>query len=266
MGLVNILETGSLKHLSSIPIENIPSISFDFARGFMEFTTHPLNYFMIDLFETFGYSLKGDGHPVIVKPGFGATDHFTYPLRNFLEKLDYKVYEWGAGVNIPKEKHDYFFKHNQKLLNRAYYENNRKRVSIIGWSLGGLYAREIARENPKKIRQIITLGTPFNMTNNDVSIKKFFHDLTNITHDSVEYLIEKYSESPNVHNTSLYTKGDGIVNYHCSIQKNCVLSENIEMPFWFSHVGLPYNPFVLYTIAKLLQTPVKKLRTIPKTH
>ena len=100
----------------------------------------------------------GDGHPVIVFPGLMASDASTKPLRSFLERKRYTTYGWDRGSNLgPKEG---VFEHCMELVRKLRRLHKRK-VSLIGWSLGGVYAREVAKDLPKDVRQVITLGTPF---------------------------------------------------------------------------------------------------------
>ena len=101
---------------------------------------------------------KGDGHPVLVFPGLVASDLSTKPLRRFLETAGYAAYPWEHGRNLgPREGILEGCLARLKELRRKH----RKKVSLIGWSLGGLYARELAKLAPKDVRLVITLGTPF---------------------------------------------------------------------------------------------------------
>ena len=105
----------------------------------------------------FARTAKGDGHPVMVLPGFMGSETSTKALREYIAKLGYDVYDWGMGRNFGKL--DYV----DLLLTRVdeiYFQTGQP-VSLIGWSLGGVYARQIAKENPKKVRQLITMGSPF---------------------------------------------------------------------------------------------------------
>jgi pimeloyl-ACP methyl ester carboxylesterase len=104
---------------------------------------------------------RGDGHGVLVLPGLLASDSSTIPLRAFLRHLGYDVRGWDLGRNHgPTEV--ILAGLPQALLDHA--ERTGRPVSVIGWSLGGVYARELARQYPKQVRQVITLGSPFTMT------------------------------------------------------------------------------------------------------
>ena len=101
----------------------------------------------------------GDGHPVLVLPGFLAGPSSTDLLRNVLRELDYRVYDWGLGTNL-----GYRASMKESLPARLHHirdANDGRRVSLIGWSAGGIYARELARGLPDDVRSVITLGSPF---------------------------------------------------------------------------------------------------------
>ena len=101
---------------------------------------------------------RGDGHPVLVFPGLITGDFSTLPLRNYLRSRGYATYPWGLGINRgPREGVvDACF----ALLDKLSDEHGRA-VSLIGWSLGGIYARELDKARPASVRQVITMGTPF---------------------------------------------------------------------------------------------------------
>lgn len=100
----------------------------------------------------------GDGHPVIVLPGLSASDGSTLPLRGYLGNLGYDVSGWNQGHN---------FGPRAGILDTAKRQifdtcaASGQPVSLIGWSLGGIYARELAKDLPDCVRSVITLGTPF---------------------------------------------------------------------------------------------------------
>ena len=101
---------------------------------------------------------RGDGHPVLVFPGLLAVDVTTLPLRRLLRDLSYDARGWNLGINLGpsaelREKLD------ARLIHL--FERHGRRVSLLGWSLGGLYARELARAHPDRVRLVITLATPF---------------------------------------------------------------------------------------------------------
>ena len=101
----------------------------------------------------------GDGHPVVVYPGLGGGTFTTSHLRSFLKDSGYTVHDWEDGVNTgPEGVFDDWLGSLDDRVRELHREHDRK-VSLIGWSLGGVYAREIAKRCPDSVRQVITLGT-----------------------------------------------------------------------------------------------------------
>ena len=100
----------------------------------------------------------GDGHAIIVFPGLTAGDASTLPLRRYLESRNYHAYGWGQGLNIGP-RHGVLETAKRKLDEAC--QRSGARVSLVGWSLGGVYARELAKEMPDRVRCVVTLGTPF---------------------------------------------------------------------------------------------------------
>jgi pimeloyl-ACP methyl ester carboxylesterase len=101
---------------------------------------------------------RGDKHSVLIFPGLTASDTSTLTLREFLRAQGYEAHEWGLGVNLgPREGVlDACLDRVKKLRKQS-----GRKVSLIGWSLGGIYAREMAKLAPEAVRCVITLGTPF---------------------------------------------------------------------------------------------------------
>ncbi len=193
----------------------------------------------------------GDGHPVLVFPGLGANDLSTVPLRGFLAGRGYTAYGWEQGFNFgPGNRHALAHSlHRAGEIARRHGE----RVSLIGWSLGGIYAREIAKEIPERVRCVITLGTPFAGHPRATNAWRFFELVSGQSaHD--EEMLEQIRRPPPVPTTSLYSRTDGVVAWHCSLNEASPLAENIEVHA--SHIGMGMNPLALYAIAdRLVQDP-----------
>src|ERR1044071_7386072 len=101
---------------------------------------------------------RGDGHPVLVLPGLVASDTSTRPLRSFLNNRGYAVSGWRQGRNLGLRQG---VQHAMVDLVRELNETHGRKVSLVGWSLGGLYARQLAKMMPERVRSVITLGSPF---------------------------------------------------------------------------------------------------------
>lgn len=195
---------------------------------------------------------RGDGHPVIVFPGMGANDITTVPLRKFLGSLGYKAEAWGQGFNLGPRKG--VLKKCAADV-RALAEKHGRPVSLIGWSLGGLYAREMAKELPDHTRCVVTLGTPFAGHPRATNAWRLFEMLSGQkAHDPA--LMARLREPPAAPTTSIYSRTDGIVAWQCSLNEPGPKVENIEVHA--SHTGMGMNPLALYAVADRLAQPTSR--------
>ena len=197
---------------------------------------------------------KGDGHPVLVFPGMGANDVTTVPLRRFLDGRGYATQAWGQGFNFGPR--DGVLRRCAADV-RALAGKHGRPVSLIGWSLGGLYAREMAKELPDHTRCVITLGTPFTGHPRATNAWRVFEMLSGQkTHDPA--MIARLRTAPPVPTTSIYSRTDGIVSWQCSLNDPSPLAENIGVQA--SHTGMGMNPLALYAIADRLAQPPDQWR------
>ena len=193
---------------------------------------------------------RGDGHPVLVFPGLGANDITTAPLRRVLDSLGYVTHPWGQGFNFGPRK-DVLKRCNAGVRGR--FERHQQPVSLVGWSLGGLYAREMAKELPEHTRCVVTLGTPFTGHPHGTNAWRFYELVSGQSaHD--EATLAQLREPPPVPTTSIFSRSDGIVSWRCSLNKPGPQVENIEIPA--SHVGMGLNPMAVYAVADRLAQPI----------
>lgn len=191
---------------------------------------------------------KGDGHPVIFFPGFVASDRSTKPMRKLFSDLGYQTYGWEMGRNLVyNEQRE---ARMQALLKRVYKKHGEK-VSIVGWSLGGLFAREVAKAHPEFVRSVISLGSPISGDPDHSNAGQLFKYFNGEPDAEMLDRMKAMNIAPPVPTTSIYTKADGIVAWKGSVQREGKTpSENIEVPA--SHIGLGVNPLVMYAIADRL--------------
>lgn len=191
---------------------------------------------------------KGDGHTVIVFPGLSAGDLSTKPLRSFVRDLGYDVQGWHQGLNFGPRKGVVNAAHEQ--VQKAYAASGRK-VSLVGWSLGGIYARELAKLEPEMVRSVITLGTPFAGSPKSTNAWRLYELLSGGNAHAHEH--GPLHEAPPVPCTSIYSRSDGVVAWPCSIQaasSSNPQTENIEVVA--SHFGIGLNPTAWYAVADRL--------------
>ncbi len=187
----------------------------------------------------------GDRQGVIVYPGLLAGDALTGPLRDLLCDLGYYAHGWEMGLNLGLRPG--LLQTMMKQV-RVVHEGSRKPVSLIGWSLGGLYARELAKRLPDKVRQVITLGTPVTGDMRDNRAWRLYEALNGHLVDAPP-IDTDLRDHPPVPTTSIYSRSDGIVSPGSSIA-NGPLIESIEIGG--SHFGLPWNTRAIRIIADRL--------------
>lgn len=190
---------------------------------------------------TFKPSTKGDGHPVLVIPGFLGSDLSTGRLRRFLKKIGYTPYAWGLGRNYGD------ISQLNILLEQigSLYEKHQKKVSLIGWSLGGVYARQLAKAKPELVRQVITMGSPFSgidAPNNASWLYNLINYRRPVAEVDQKWLKDISAPAP-VPTTAIYSKDDGIVPWQtCMEQTIDATHQNVRIEG--SHFGLAHNPEV----------------------
>ena len=192
---------------------------------------------------------QGDGHPVLVFPGLAAGDVTTVVMRRFLNDLGYNSYAWEQGLNFgprPGVLEACVAKVKQLRAQHG------ARVSLVGWSLGGVYAREIAKMLPDDVRIVVSLGSPFTGSPKATNAWRVYQLVSGETEIDQERLAG-LRISPRVPTTSIFSRTDGVVAWQCSVEQETAMSENIEVHA--SHVGMGMNPTALYAIADRLSQP-----------
>lgn len=197
---------------------------------------------------------RGDGHPVLVLPGFVTTDISTALLRRYLETLGYMPYAWKLGRNLGAKA---IGRQGEKLVDRldAIHAETGRKVSIIGWSLGGVMARQLARRRPDKVRQVISLGSPFTGDPRATNVLPAYEALTGqrIRDEDTQVQLRESRQKPPVPSTAIYTKSDGVVAWENCCEPEDAMTDNIEV--YGSHCGLGVNASVLYAVADRLAQP-----------
>jgi pimeloyl-ACP methyl ester carboxylesterase len=192
---------------------------------------------------------KGDGHPVLVLPGLAAGDASTALLRSFLRSRGYAAFGWAQGLNLGLRPG--VIERAHEALERLWLEHGRA-VSIIGWSLGGLYARELAKQSPEMVRLVITLGSPFTGHPRETNAWRLYEFASGHRIGSHDFH-GPLRAAPPVPTTSIWSQSDGIVSWRCSVEARHDLAENIVVDS--SHFGLGAHPAALYAIADRLAQP-----------
>ncbi len=192
---------------------------------------------------------KGDGRPVMLIPGYGTDETSMRPLGRYLEYLGYDVYDWGQGRNRGDVEND--IRRVGQRTQEICEARGDQPVTLIGWSLGGVSAREAARLFEPSVREVITLGTPIIGGPKYTSVGRQFARKANLDLDAFELEVHQRNaigiKQPV---TSIYSKADGVVSWRASVDSYNPQARNIEVRS--SHFGLGANGKVWNLIARLL--------------
>jgi pimeloyl-ACP methyl ester carboxylesterase len=175
-----------------------------------------------------------------------GSDVSTLPLRSYLSDLGYAVSPWAQGLNLGPRAG--VMPAAMARLDDLYDRHSRK-VSLIGWSVGGLYARELAKQAPERVRMVITLGTPLTETPRPAELWRLVQEATGREYGLPE-TTGPLEQAPPVPTTAIFGPSDGIVAWQDSVQPEGPMAENIGVES--SHLGVGVNALVLYAIADRL--------------
>jgi pimeloyl-ACP methyl ester carboxylesterase len=190
---------------------------------------------------------RGDGHAVIVLPGLLGDDSSTRSLRWFLNEQGFTAHGWELGRNMGLR--DGVEEAMVSLVERLYDERQEK-VSLVGWSLGGLYARQLAKQMPDKIRVQISLGSPFAGSPKSTNAWRAYELASGHSADEAGAMVEGLADAPSVPSTSIYSRTDGVCAWQACLNTESETAENIEV--YGSHCGLAHHPAAVYAIADRL--------------
>lgn len=204
---------------------------------------------------------RGDGHPVLVLPGLIATDNSTRPLRSFLKNKGYDVSGWRQGRNLgPRQGVQQAMVDLVHELSGAH----RRKISLVGWSLGGLYARQLAKMMPDRVRMVVTLGSPFAGHPSATNAWRVYEMVSGRRADEEDVRFGgSLSETPPVPTTAIFSRTDGICAWRGCMEKTSATSESIEVES--SHCGMGHHPAVVYAVADRLAQAEGRWRPFDRT-
>ncbi len=195
---------------------------------------------------------EGDGHTVMTVPGFMASDRSTRVIRRYLRDWGYDAHRWDLGRNFGIMQGGDLEGALDARLHSLYKASGRK-VSLVGWSLGGLLARETARRNPEMVRNIVTLGSPLGDPKG-TNVWRFYEFISGmrVTDEQIRRRVAKLRMPiDGVPTTAIYSKSDAVVSWKIAQLPTCEMVESIGVST--SHLGMGFNPAVLYAIADRLR-------------
>jgi pimeloyl-ACP methyl ester carboxylesterase len=204
---------------------------------------------------------KGDGHPVLVFPGLVASDGSTRPLRSFLRNRGYAVSGWRQGRNLGLREG---VQRAMLDLVTELSDAHGRKISLIGWSLGGLYARQLAKMVPDRVRSVITLGSPFAGAPKSTNAWRVYEMASGRSAEEQDRRFGgSLAEAPPVPTTAIFSRTDGICAWQGCVEKTSALSESIEVES--SHCGMGHHPAVVYAVADRLAQPEGKWRPFDRS-
>ena len=170
---------------------------------------------------------RGDSHPVLTLPGFLASDLSMAPMRRYLKELGYDTYAWKMGRNVGGVS-----RMRAALRDRLaeIHGATGRKVSIVGWSLGGVYARDLALQAPDMVRYVVTLGSPFANDVRATNATRLYEALTGEAAEDNPELRAAISGDLPVPTTSIYSRADGIVNWRTCLLRPSDTAEKYRGP------------------------------------
>jgi pimeloyl-ACP methyl ester carboxylesterase len=212
-------------------------------RAAMEFTRHKL--------AKSSTSTTGDGHAVVIFPGLGANGSSVATLRAHCGSLGYEAFDWGQGFNTGPEGDLDTWLAALKTRVAKLLSGHAQPATLIGWSLGGIYARELGKLMAPSLRQVITIGTPFNADADHTNVGWLFRLLSGNATSIDAALRQRLRTPPPVPTTSIYSRSDGVVAWQtCVHDKPFMRVRDIEVGG--SHIGMGWNRDVLDTVTDQL--------------
>lgn len=194
---------------------------------------------------------RGDGHAVIVFPGLATSDASTWPLRTFLAERGWAAHGWDQRFNLgPRAGVIERCLERVRAVRRA----SGRKVSLVGWSLGGIFAREIAKLMPNDVRCVVSIASPFTGDPRANHLWRLYEAVSGDRLGNSEHF-ERVREAPPVPTTAVFSRGDGVVAWQCCVQERGRRAESIEVAA-ASHVGMHWHPATWYALAdRLAQDP-----------
>jgi pimeloyl-ACP methyl ester carboxylesterase len=190
---------------------------------------------------------RGDGHPVLLLPAFGMDERSMAPLGQALARLGYAPQDWGEGRNAGLRAPVFERLHGRldDLMRRQ-----GRPASLVGWSAGGLYARELARARPAAVRRVFTLGCPLPDCGPPMLADAFRALLDTWRAQRGEAPLALHREPPPVPVTAIHSRSDAVVDWRCTLELERPGVENVAVDG--SHLGLAVNAAVLRVLVPRL--------------
>lgn len=177
---------------------------------------------------------RGDNRAMMLAPGFSANDISLLPLKRFLKSRGHNTFGWGLGTNRGDVQG--MIEPVKKRV-RQLAESSGRPVNLVGWSLGGVFVREVARDLPEIVERVATFGTPL-FGPRATAASSAFGD---VAIEEIERMIDERSLIPiTVPVLAVHTRRDGVVDWRSCIDDHTPGVRNVELTS--SHIGLGLDP------------------------
>lgn len=144
------------------------------------------------------------GEPVLVIPGFLCSDETTLALRKELAAAGFRVHGWKLGWNLGARADTL-----QRIRERVEGLGHGRPILIVGWSLGGIYAREFARHHPEHVKAVVTLGSPFSGDPRQNTVWKLYEFIAR--HPVTDPPLPRITDKPPVPHLAIWSRRDGLI-------------------------------------------------------
>ncbi len=190
-----------------------------------------------------------DPHSVMLLPGFGSHPWRMAAMRRQLAKAGHAVTDWGLGWNLGASE-DRFARLLSRIERVADLEG--RPVTLVGWSLGGVFAREAAKARPDHVAMVVTMGSPFSGDSHGNNAWRLYHWVAGHAVDEPP-VGDDFAAKPPVPTIALWSARDGVVHRHCACGRAGERDRSI--PVRCTHMGFAWHPAAIETVAHVLADP-----------
>jgi len=193
-----------------------------------------------------------DPQAIMLLPGFGSHPWRMTAMRRALERAGHSVTDWGLGWNLGATE-DRFERLLSRIERTARAEG--RKVVLVGWSLGGVFAREAAKQLPDSVEMVVTMGSPFSGDMHGNNAWRIYHWITGFAVDEPP-VGDDFGAKPPVPTVALWSAQDGVVHRHCASGRPG--ERDLSIPVRCTHMGFAWHPAAIEAVARVVAAPPGK--------
>lgn len=188
---------------------------------------------------------SGMGQRIILLPGFLANASAMYPMKHFLNQIGYEAEDWGLGINLGNVE-----KYRNRMLQKLENEDSTEEVTLVGWSLGGVVAREVARMMPDRVSSVFTLGSPLKGPEYTVVGTSIYGEETS---QEIKSTLEELDRTDpiQVPMSIVFSKNDNVVSWPACLDTSSANAKHYEVTS--THFSMLIDPQVWKLLAVHLE-------------